>query len=127
VENGLGEIIIQATCDRAHIQKTMDALDILADTLFFQRWNKVKLLKNGYKNASLQYTIKRFAPPGDNNSPAKYLKFVLSKMAVKNPVGLRSLRLLCFPKIIKLMVWWLSLAQEVLISGPDMMLRSLTI
>ena len=42
------------------------------------------LLKNGYKNASLQYTIKCFAPPKENNT-AKYLKFILSKIGIKNP------------------------------------------
>jgi hypothetical protein len=43
------------------------------------------LLKNGYKNTSLKYTIKRFAPLEDKNSPIKYLKFVLSKIGLKNP------------------------------------------
>ena len=43
------------------------------------------LLENGYKNASLRYAIKRFAPKGDNNDPAKYLKFILSKIGIKNP------------------------------------------
>ena len=42
------------------------------------------LLRNGYKNASLKYTIKRFAPPKENNT-AKYLKFILSKIGIKNP------------------------------------------
>ena len=42
------------------------------------------LLRNGYKNASLKYTIKRFAPPKENNT-AKYLKFILSKTGIKNP------------------------------------------
>ena len=43
------------------------------------------LLANGYKNASLRYTVKRFAPRKDNNNPAKYLKFILSKIGIQNP------------------------------------------
>jgi hypothetical protein len=43
------------------------------------------LLENGYKNASLQYTINRFAPEKDKNDPAKYLKFILEKIGIKNP------------------------------------------
>ena len=38
------------------------------------------LLRNGYKNSSLKFTIGRFAPEKDKNNPAKYLKFVLSKL-----------------------------------------------
>jgi hypothetical protein len=43
------------------------------------------LLKNGYKGSSLQNMIKRYAPKKDKNSPQKYLKFILSKIGVKNP------------------------------------------
>ena len=43
------------------------------------------LLKNGYKYLSLQRTISAFAPKEDQNKPAKYLKFILSKIGIKNP------------------------------------------
>ena len=43
------------------------------------------LLKNGYKNSSLQRMIKAYAPKKDKNNPIKYLKFLLSKVGVKNP------------------------------------------
>ena len=43
------------------------------------------LLKNGYKGSSLQSMIKHFAPKEDKNNPAKYLKFILSKLGIKNP------------------------------------------
>jgi len=42
------------------------------------------LLANGYKNSSLEYTIIRFAPKEDKNNPAKYLKFILLKIGIKN-------------------------------------------
>jgi len=43
------------------------------------------LLKNGYKGSSLLSMIKHFAPKGDKNKPVKYLKFILSKIGIKNP------------------------------------------
>jgi hypothetical protein len=43
------------------------------------------LLKNGYKNSSLQSMIKHYAPPKDKNKTAKYLKFILSKLGIEDP------------------------------------------
>jgi hypothetical protein len=43
------------------------------------------LLKNGYKHSSLQSMIKSYAPKKDKNKTAKYLKFILSKLGIKNP------------------------------------------
>ena len=43
------------------------------------------LLKNSCKNSSLQSMIKRYAPPKDKNKTTKYLKFLLSKLDIKNP------------------------------------------
>ena len=45
----------------------------------------VDLLKNGYKNSSLQSMIKRYAPPKDKNKTTKYLKFLLSKLDIRDP------------------------------------------
>ena len=44
-----------------------------------------ELLKDGYKGASLQSMIKRFAPKADGNKPQKYLKFILQKIGINNP------------------------------------------
>jgi hypothetical protein len=46
---------------------------------------QIDLLKNGYKNSSIQGMVKAYAPPKDKNKTAKYLKFVLGKLRVKNP------------------------------------------
>jgi len=43
------------------------------------------LLKNGYKNTSLQCMMIKFAPEKDQNKPMKYLKFILLKIGIKNP------------------------------------------
>lgn len=45
----------------------------------------VDLIENSYKNSSLHSMIKRYAPPKDKNKTAKYLKFILSKLGVKDP------------------------------------------
>ena len=42
------------------------------------------LLKNGYKNSSLQSMMKGFANPEENDT-VKYVKFILSKTGIKNP------------------------------------------
>ena len=44
------------------------------------------LIRNGYHRSSLQSMVKAYAPKGDGgNNPVKYLKFVLSKIGIKNP------------------------------------------
>jgi hypothetical protein len=43
------------------------------------------LLKNGHQHSSLQGMIRAYAPPKDKNKTAKYLKFLLSKLGIKNP------------------------------------------
>ena len=43
------------------------------------------LLKNGHQHSSLQSMVKSYAPPKDKNKTAKYLKFVLGKLGIKNP------------------------------------------
>ena len=43
------------------------------------------LLKNGHQHSSLQRMVEKYAPPKDKNKTAKYLKFVLGKLGIKNP------------------------------------------
>ncbi|MBU6155260.1 MAG: DUF3892 domain-containing protein [Bdellovibrionales bacterium] len=43
------------------------------------------LLKNGYKGSSIKSLIKHYAPKKDNNNPVKYLRFILTKIGIKDP------------------------------------------
>jgi hypothetical protein len=62
----------------------------------------VDLIKNGYKDSSLESMIKHYAPPKDRNKTARYLKFILSQLGIKNPKTMvRDLTVTQLEKLVK--------------------------